>query len=457
MDLPYLVWSALAAVWAGQSVLTAVNEKKALNLRMDMAYLSKMVLEEEIWCVLAFVNIIVCLLFLFGKCLIRFFFKSLRDVEKEMMHDRLVNYFLMKTVFVCAVFELRAEGLLTWVAWFTVIGYLRIFGMLCRDRFEYLAFNPNTSTSSHVKIISLLGLILFSNVIVLIWGIRSFPVGWIFLSLFVFECCILFLDVLQTLIKYAIHLKDLASEKVWETRSILMYYTEFITDILIQFSTFAYNFFILIFHGNNFLLIDIILVSNIHASAYSLHKKVRQYIDFRNALIFMRTTFAAATEEEIKQYNDNCAICREPMETAKKLPCGHLFHLSCLRPLVAHQNFCPTCRHVLSPAINEKLHQTHQHDSSCPSPPSTMSPSIPSHSNSNLSSSSTANPSPSTPTSNSSSPSHSLSNSLSNSGLDHNHGGLMAPTGRAMQREEEGGAEQDLQHLLHFSSFSIVI
>jgi len=36
--------------------------------------------------------------------------------------------------------------------------------------------------------------------------------------------------------------------------------------------------------------------------------------------------FAMATKEELEDNNDDCAICWEGMDTARKLPCGHLFH-----------------------------------------------------------------------------------------------------------------------------------
>lgn len=48
-------------------------------------------------------------------------------------------------------------------------------------------------------------------------------------------------------------------------------------------------------------------------------------------------------------YNPNpgdCLICREGMDSAKKLPCGHVFHLDCLRMWLQHQQSCPLCRSV---------------------------------------------------------------------------------------------------------------
>lgn len=43
-----------------------------------------------------------------------------------------------------------------------------------------------------------------------------------------------------------------------------------------------------------------------------------------HALFFHR--FAVATPEELAVNNDDCAICWDSMQAARKLPCGHLFH-----------------------------------------------------------------------------------------------------------------------------------
>jgi autocrine motility factor receptor len=40
-----------------------------------------------------------------------------------------------------------------------------------------------------------------------------------------------------------------------------------------------------------------------------------------------------ASAEELAENSDNCAICWEKMETARKLPCTHLFHkyVACMK------------------------------------------------------------------------------------------------------------------------------
>lgn len=55
-----------------------------------------------------------------------------------------------------------------------------------------------------------------------------------------------------------------------------------------------------------------------------------------------------ATAEEIAKNNDDCAVCWERMTSARRLPCGHLFHNSCLRSWLEQDTSCPTCRQSLN-------------------------------------------------------------------------------------------------------------
>ena len=56
-----------------------------------------------------------------------------------------------------------------------------------------------------------------------------------------------------------------------------------------------------------------------------------------------------------------CIICREEMTTAKKLLCGHLFHVHCLRSWLERQHTCPTCRAPIIPPDNGRAASTRQH------------------------------------------------------------------------------------------------
>lgn len=72
----------------------------------------------------------------------------------------------------------------------------------------------------------------------------------------------------------------------------------------------------------------------------------------------MEENFPVASEDELARNNDDCAICWDQMKAARKLPCGHLFHTTCLRSWLEQDTSCPTCRHSLrhrEDEINEPL------------------------------------------------------------------------------------------------------
>ena len=56
-------------------------------------------------------------------------------------------------------------------------------------------------------------------------------------------------------------------------------------------------------------------------------------------------SYPDATAEELEAGDNVCIICREVMaDGCKKLPCNHIFHVSCLRSWFLRQQTCPTCR-----------------------------------------------------------------------------------------------------------------
>lgn len=80
-------------------------------------------------------------------------------------------------------------------------------------------------------------------------------------------------------------------------------------------------------HGLSFGLVDIVLFLNVRSVLMNLHSKVRAHRERWRAVSFVRQSYANATEYELDTFDDDCAICRDPMKSAKKLSCGHLFHL----------------------------------------------------------------------------------------------------------------------------------
>jgi E3 ubiquitin-protein ligase synoviolin len=108
-------------------------------------------------------------------------------------------------------------------------------------------------------------------------------------------------------------------------------------------------------------------------TARSFTKRLTAFMKYRRATKDMNTLYEDATVEDI-QREDTCIICREEMRPwsvtnpqpppaapgaipparpattvnersrPKKLPCGHILHLGCLKSWLERQQMCPTCR-----------------------------------------------------------------------------------------------------------------
>lgn len=105
----------------------------------------------------------------------------------------------------------------------------------------------------------------------------------------------------------------------------------------------------------------------------SFVKRLTAFLRYRRATQDMNKRYGDATVEDIER-EDTCIICREEMRPwsvtnpqappvapgalpparpaapvnersrPKKLPCGHILHLGCLRSWLERQQVCPTCR-----------------------------------------------------------------------------------------------------------------
>ncbi|CAI2193916.1 13388_t:CDS:2, partial [Funneliformis geosporum] len=276
-------------------------------------------LQKEKICVMIFINMAYCFVFLLGRLTLKFFFGELRVIESQTTQLSII------------------QSGLCWSNFRAKMGRVTYMDNL-------LTFTPNTPVQAHLRILALLILILLSDIF---WFIMCISVFRSMLLLLTFECFTLFLDTVQTLVKYIIHLRDITRQSVWESRGILLYYTEFVTDTLILVATLAHYLHIMLLHGISFTLIDAVLFLNMRSVFNNLRKKIAAYYSYRQAISNMQTQYPNATDTELKEYNDDCAICRDSMDTAKKLPCGHMFHLTCLRSWLEQHGSCPTCRRSL--------------------------------------------------------------------------------------------------------------
>lgn len=95
---------------------------------------------------------------------------------------------------------------------------------------------------------------------------------------------------------------------------------------------------------------------------HEVQRRLKRHKNYLRVVGNMEARFAAATPEELASNDDDCAICWDSMQSARKLPCGHLFHNSCLRSWLEQDTSCPTCRMSLNINEDRRVGEPHRRD-----------------------------------------------------------------------------------------------
>ncbi|KAJ1725597.1 hypothetical protein LPJ53_000267 [Coemansia erecta] len=289
------------------------------------------------WHMLGLANALVAVVSLARKALIQLIFGrlSVNDVH---------------VVSVRATLDADWEDLAIWTIAYCCFGTLYLIGGLARDHLEGLRMSPAHS-DIRWGFVGLLCTLLVS-------ALGTGTMSWVYLrplfSILCIEALTILFDVGQTLTKYVAYAWDgantNASTESWEARSDAVLLCEFATDICILVLTLLHYTHILFINGLTLNIVSALVFFNIRSIASKLYRKTRKLAAFQNAISNMKCRFPDATKEDIVRFNDRCSICREVLMTAKKLPCDHMFHRSCLRSWLVRHLSCPTCRITLSGA-----------------------------------------------------------------------------------------------------------
>ena len=149
--------------------------------------------------------------------------------------------------------------------------------------------------------------------------------------------------VLSVITRFFVLIHDMGPNSQLEKSASINYYT----DLLFSFSMLSME---LLHNGHltivshSSVIIRVICLTKIHTLTTEIRRRFRRHRHYLLIVQLMESKFENATQEEIEEFNDECAICWDTMENARKLPCGHLFHNSCLRSWLEQDTSCPTCR-----------------------------------------------------------------------------------------------------------------
>lgn len=205
---------------------------------------------------------------------------------------------------------------------------------------------PSVPLLSHIRIVSFLGFLFVLDSLFFYNSIESLiQTKKASVSLFFsFEYMILATTAVSTFVKYIFYVSDVLMEGQWERKPVYTFYLELIRDLL-HLSMYL-CFFLVIFMTYG---VPLHLIRELYEIFRNFRIRIADYIRYRKITSNMNDRFPDATPEELNSSDATCIICREEMTVAKKLVCGHLFHVHCLRSWLERQHTCPTCRALVVP------------------------------------------------------------------------------------------------------------
>ncbi|XP_019391181.1 PREDICTED: E3 ubiquitin-protein ligase AMFR isoform X1 [Crocodylus porosus] len=336
------------------------SPSRAGPLPLDVAYY----LLSDSLCVWVLVNTACCFLMLVAKLIQCMVFGPLRVSERQHLKDKFWNFIFYKFIFIFGVLNVQTvEEVVMWCLWFSGLVFLHLMVQLCKDRFEYLSFSPTTPLSSHVRVLTLLiAMLLFCCGLAVVCGIIGYTHGMHTLAFMAAESLLVTVRTGHVILRYVIHLWDLNHEGTWEGKGTYVYYTDFVMELTLLSLDLMHHIHMLLF-GNIWLsMASLVIFMQLRYLFHEVQRRIRRHKNYLRVVGNMEARFAVATPEELAVNNDDCAICWDSMQSARKLPCGHLFHNSCLRSWLEQDTSCPTCRMSLNITDSHRVREDHQRE-----------------------------------------------------------------------------------------------
>ena len=294
-------------------------------------------------------NLAFALTLVLGHLLKTMFLGTLREAEVERLYDR-VKDAIMETCLAMTIF--REEFNVRFVVLFTSLLFVKIFHWLCADRVAYIETTPSTTRLSHLRVCVLMVALVSIDTAFLNHAIaHTLKNGPSVLLLFGFEYVILASRVATTAAKYVVNVVDGWLDGAWESKGTVVFYLELLTDLLHLFVYLVFFLIIFAYYG-----LPVHLVRDLYVTIRNFRRRVEEFIRYRRVTANLNERFPDGSAEDLAANDDACIICREDMVFGvpgamrpKKLPCGHLFHLGCLKSWLERQQACPTCRAPVLP------------------------------------------------------------------------------------------------------------
>lgn len=283
-------------------------------------------------------NMILAVAMLVGKISKSLFLGTLRETEREILMEK-AKYSVFEMCFALTIF--RNELTASIILFFGLLLFLKSFHWLGKARFEYLEQVMPMSSWTYIRFTGLLITLFICDIFITMAAAKyTINHGKSVVMLFGFEFGLLVISVFNLSSRYMLFLLDNRFTNGLPSKGL---YVMIVNLVCEAFKCIIYvMFFVLLFSNYG---MPIHIIREVYMAFHNFHRKFKSFMKYLQLTNNLDQRFENATPEEIAAAGD-CLICREAMDSGKKLPCSHVFHLDCLRMWLQHQQSCPLCRSV---------------------------------------------------------------------------------------------------------------
>lgn len=177
------------------------------------------------------------------------------------------------------------------------------------------------------------------------------------------QCLICFIYELSDTIKHIIFIYDINNPGLFKVETIIRY--NFLCNLIFEFMVIMVEVIIELYSSTFGLSFYVLRPKTIDMLTFSTH--LHKYQNWLSLSKMLNDEIPDATEEDLL-HEDQCIICRLKMKVknvngvkkcdAKRLPCGHCYHLACLQQWIQQQMKCPLCQYDLKQLIMPNNEET---------------------------------------------------------------------------------------------------
>ena len=167
------------------------------------------------------------------------------------------------------------------------------------------------------------------------------------------SCVLTSVQVIGSLVVYTLFMYDALRDTPWENLDDVVYYTKSTTRVLeftVALFVVCYGVRESIFGDWSWINAAILIIHCYFNVWQRLQAGWKSYL-LRRESVKKVESLPLATAQQLEELNDVCAICYQPLKTARVTRCNHFFHTLCLRKWLYVQDKCPMCHQEVTSGL----------------------------------------------------------------------------------------------------------